>query len=79
MNSKIEKLRAERKKHSDKRDSLKARIKDIDQKIEKLENEDIVGMVRDLKMTPEQLAAFLAANGGGPAGKEASEDVAEET
>lgn len=79
MNPKIAKLREEQQRISDKIDTLKARYKEIDQKILKLENDDIVGMVRDLKMTPEQLAAFLAANSGGPMGKEASEDVAEET
>ena len=79
MNPKIAKLREEQQKISDKIDTLKARYKEIDQKILKLENDDIVGMVRDLNMTPEQLAAFLAANSGGSVRKEASEDVAEET
>lgn len=79
MNPKIAKLREEQQKISDKIDTLKARYREIDQKILKLENDDIVGMVRDLNMTPEQLAAFLAANSGGPVRKEASEDVAEET
>lgn len=79
MNPKITKLREEQQKISDKIDTLKARYKEIDQKILKLENDDIVGMVRDLKMTPEQLAAFLAADNGDSVSKEAFDDAAEET
>lgn len=78
MNPKIQKLREEHKKNEDKIDKLKVRNKEIERKITEMENTDIIGLVRDSNMTPEQLAAFLAANGGVHAGKEADEDVAEE-
>lgn len=62
MNPKITKLRAERAKNAEKIGRLTARNDEIDQEITKLENLDIVGLVRGLGMTPDQLAALLRAN-----------------
>ena len=59
MNPKIEKLRAEKSKNCDRISSLQARNKRIDEKILKLEYRDILGMVREICMTPDQLAELL--------------------
>lgn len=59
MNPKIDKLKAERCKNSDKIAALQERNRKLDEQIMKLENTDIIGMVREIGMTPEQLAALL--------------------
>ena len=59
MNPKIEKLRAEKSKNCDRISSLQERNKRIDERILKLENTDILGMVRGIGMTPDQLAELL--------------------
>lgn len=59
MNSKIQKLRVERLKNEKKIDVLRTRNGEIDKQITELENLDIIGMVRSIGMTPEQLAALL--------------------
>lgn len=59
MNPKIDKLKAERSKNSDKIATLQERNRKLDEQIMKLENTDIIGMVREIGMTPEQLAALL--------------------
>ena len=41
-------------------EKLLARIQDRDAKIKELENTEIVGIVRELGLTPEQLAARFA-------------------
>lgn len=62
MSSKINRLRAERSKNDEKIAVLRARNNEIDKQITELENLDIVGMVRSMGMTPEQLAAFIQAS-----------------
>ena len=59
MNPRIAKLRAEKSKNCDRISSLQARNKRIDERILKLENTDILGMVREIGMTPDQLAELL--------------------
>ena len=59
MNPKIDKLKAERSKNSDKIAALQERNRKLDEQIMKLENTDIIGMVREIGMSPEQLAALL--------------------
>ena len=59
MNPKIQKLREEFQKNTDKINSLKARNKEIEKKITELENTDIVGMVRAQGLTLEQFAELL--------------------
>lgn len=61
MNPKIEKLKAERGKNSEKISALQERNRKLSEQITKLENSDIIGMVREIGMTPEQLAELLAA------------------
>ena len=60
MNPRLEKLRQEREKLAEKLASLTARLKALDEQILKLENTDIVGIVRENGLTIEQLAALMA-------------------
>lgn len=59
MNPKIEKLKAERSKNAEKISALQERNRKLNEQITKLENTDIIGMVREIGMTPEQLAELL--------------------
>ena len=59
MNPRLEKLRQEREKLAEKLTSLTARLKALDEQILKLENTDIVGIVRENGLTIEQLVAML--------------------
>ncbi len=61
MNPKIEKLKAERSKNNEKIGALQERNRKLSEQITKLENSDIIGLVREIGMTPEQLAELLAA------------------
>ena len=62
MNPKIKKLRAERAKNDDKIAKLTVRNEEIDQEVMNLENLDIIGLVRNVGLTPDQLAALIQAN-----------------
>ena len=67
LNPKITKLLAEKEKNSEKIAKLSARNEEIDSQVTELENLDIVGMVRRVGMTPDQLAALMeAARQSGP-------------
>ena len=59
MNPKIAKLRAELEKNTERIARLQARNGELKQQIHELENLDIVSMVRECGMTPEQLSALL--------------------
>ena len=59
MNPKIQKLKAEKEKLLTKRASIDARCDEIDTQITELENLDIVGTVREMGVTPDQLAELL--------------------
>ena len=60
MHPKIEKLRAERNKNRDKIAALQARNKELDSRISKLENTEIIGLVRDSGISLDDLEKFLA-------------------
>lgn len=60
MNPRIEKLKAERAKNTAKIGTLQERNRKLSDQIVKLENTDIVGMVREHDMTPEQLFELLS-------------------
>ena len=70
MNPKIEKLKAERSRNTEKISDLQNRNRKLSEQITKLENNDIIGMVHEIGMTPEQLAALrqLAGDSGELAG-----------
>ncbi len=59
MNPRIEKLKAERDKTAQKIELLSARLKALDEQILKLENTDIVGIVRDNGISIDQLAELM--------------------
>ena len=60
MNPRIEKLKAERDSVAEKVEKLTARLKALDEQIIKLENTDIVGIVRENGLSIDQLAALMA-------------------
>lgn len=59
MNPRIEKLKAERDKTAQKIEVLTARLKSLNEQILKLENTDIIGIVRDNGLTIDQLAELM--------------------
>ena len=60
MNKQLEKLRAANAKDKANVETLLARIKERDGKIAELENTEIIGIVREIGLTPEQLTERLA-------------------
>ena len=62
MNAKIKKINAEYEKNAAKIADLQARQKELDKQRTELENLDIVGMVRSMGMTPEELADITNRN-----------------
>ena len=75
---KINKLQAERIKNEQRIEKLHARNTKLDEQIAELENTDIIGLVRSVGLTPEQLADFLQAANGTIPGLE-PEDADEDT
>ena len=59
MNPRIEKLKAEREKTARKIETLAVRLNKLDELILKLENTDIVGIVRENGLTVDQLAEMM--------------------
>jgi hypothetical protein len=59
MNPRIEKLKAERDRLCEKDMAYQARIKQLDEQIMKLENTDIVGIVRENGLTIDELSELL--------------------
>ena len=67
MNQKLQKLRQEREKLQGKLQTIQERLRQMDEEIVKLEDVEIVGIVRELKLTPEALAQVLEDLNGGNA------------
>lgn len=59
MNPKIQKLKSEKEKLLAKKASIEERCDEIDAQVTELENLDIVGAVREMGITPDQLAELL--------------------
>ena len=59
MNPKIEKINTEIKKHQDRIAESTNRIKELERQRTEIENTDIIGLVRAVNATPEELAALL--------------------
>ena len=59
MNPKINKLKAEKEKNLRKISEMTARNEEIDKQVTELENLDIIGIVRENEVTPEQLAELI--------------------
>lgn len=66
MNPKIIKLKAERDKLAGKIENYQIRVRELDEAILKLENTDIVGLVREQGLTADMLAALIAASKESP-------------
>ncbi len=60
MNPRIPKIRAEIAKNSARIAAWQEKNRVLSEQLEELENLDIIGMVREVGMTPEQLAELLA-------------------
>ena len=67
MNQKLQKLRQDREKLQGKLQTIQGRLRQMDEEIVKLEDVEIVGIVRELKLTPEALAQVLENLNGGNA------------
>lgn len=59
MNPKIEKINIEIAKQQSAIEKAQARIKELKRQRTELENTDIIGLVRAIDATPEELAALL--------------------
>lgn len=59
MRNKLDKLRAEQSQLTERIERLRVRSDNLTKQITELENLEIVGIVRGMDMTPEQLAAWL--------------------
>lgn len=77
MNPKIEKLKAERSRNTEKISDLQNRNRKLSEQITKLENNDIIGMVREIGMTPEQLSALLSGKAANLPGTEEPDEYEE--
>ena len=60
LNPRIEKLKVEREKIAAKMESLAARLKALDEQILKLENMDIIGIVRENGLSVDRLSELMA-------------------
>ena len=60
MNPKLQKLRAELEKNTEKISKLQSRIAELKKQIQELENIDIIYMVRECGLTPEALSDLQA-------------------
>ena len=63
MNPKINKLKAEKEKNLRKISEMTSRNEEIDRQVTELENLDIIGIVRENEVTPEELFALLSKSG----------------
>lgn len=59
MNTKLNKLLIKRNKNNEKIQSLTKENEKLDKQILELENTDIIGLVRSMNLTPEQLLQIL--------------------
>ena len=62
MNPKIKKIDKEYEKNAEKITELQARQRELEKQRMELENLDIIGLVRGIGLTPDQLAALIRAN-----------------
>ena len=61
MNPKIKKIDKEYEKNAEKITELQARQRELEKQRMELENLDIIGLVRGMGLTPDQLAALIKA------------------
>ena len=73
MNPKIKKIDNEYEKNAAKITELQARQRELEKQRLELENLDIIGMVRNMGLTPDQLAALI--QGARPTDMEKKEET----
>ena len=73
MNPKIKKIDNEYEKNAAKITELQARQRELEKQRLELENLDIIGMVRSMGLTPDQLAALI--QGARPTDMEKKEET----
>lgn len=73
MNPKIKKIDTEYEKNAAKIAELQSRQKELEKQRTELENLDIIGLVRGVGLTPEQLAALI--RGEKPDASEKEEEI----
>ena len=78
MNPKVVKLKEEREKNCSKIASLQARNKKIDADILSIENTDIIGMVREYGVSPDELMELIKAAKKNPIPAPADSDETED-
>ena len=64
MNPKIKKIDKEYAKNAEKISELQARQVELEKQRTELENLDIIGLVRNVGLTPDQLAALIRSASG---------------
>lgn len=81
MNPRIQKVAAEIERVKEKLAAQQQRLRELEQQKTELENTEIVGVVRGLDVTPEELASLLRTLCGGKdaAGLENQEESEHET
>lgn len=81
MNPRIQKVAAEIERVKEKLAAQQQRLRELEQQKTELENTEIVGVVRGLDVTPEELASLLRTLRGGKdaAGLENREELEHET
>ena len=67
MNPRITKLKEERARLAQRRESIDVRIQKLDEQIMKLENTDIIGIVRETGVTIDELAGIMKTLENNPA------------
>ena len=77
MNPKIQKLKSEKEKLLAKKASIEERCNEIDAQVMELENLDIIGTVREMGITPDQLAELLKKLMETPISAEKTEEINE--
>lgn len=70
MNPKVAKFKEEKERNEARIERLKARNRYIDQRVEELDNTDIIGLVRARNLSPDQLAELLEMLDGPSAARE---------
>ena len=79
MNPKIKKINKEYAKNAEKIAELQERQRELEKQRTELENLDIIGLVRNVGLSPDQLAALLrSANADRPLEAEQEEPAHEE-
>ena len=78
MNPKIKKINKEYAKNAEKIAELQARQAELEQQRTELENLDIIGLVRQVGLSPDQLAAILRSVNAAPPQEPEQEESAHE-